>query len=197
MRILVAEDDNVSRLVLTTGLRKLGYDVDEAMDGLEAWRLFKNNSVHLVITDWMMPNVDGLELCRRIRSEQVERYTFIIMLTALGGKQSYLEAMDAGADDFVTKPYDFDQIQAKLRMATRILKLQHEVKQLEGLLPICSYCKKIRNEDNTWESVEGYVTKKTDAAFSHGVCPSCYDEFLKPKMEELRRQRTQGKAETT
>jgi len=197
MRILVAEDDNVSRLVLTTGLRKLGYDVDEAMDGLEAWRLFKNNSVHLVITDWMMPNVDGLELCRRIRSEQVERYTFIIMLTALGGKQSYLEAMDAGADDFVTKPYDFDQIQAKLRMATRILKLQHEVKQLEGLLPICSYCKKIRNEDNTWESVEGYVTKKTDAAFSHGVCPSCYDEFLKPQMEELRRQRTQGKAETT
>jgi len=194
MRILVAEDDSVSRLVLTTGLRKLGYEVDEAVDGAEAWRIYKANNVHLVITDWMMPNVDGLELCRKIRSEQVEKYTFIIMLTALGGKQSYLEAMDAGADDFVTKPYDFDQIQAKLRMATRILKLQHEVKQLEGLLPICSYCKKIRNEDNTWEPVEGYVTKKTEAAFSHGVCPSCYEEHLKPQLEELKRQRANGKA---
>lgn len=186
MKILVAEDDKVSRLVLTTGLRKLGHDSVDAEDGHEAWSLYQRGTVHMVITDWMMPKVDGLELCRLIRSARETKYTYIIMLTALGGKESYLEGMNAGADDFITKPFDIDQLNARLRVAERILRLQDEVRQLEGLLPICSYCKKIRTEINSWEPIEEFIMHQTDASFSHGICPECIDKHVRPQMDELR-----------
>ena len=191
MKILVAEDDKVSRLVLSTGLRKLGHEVVDAEDGQEAWRLFQAGDVHLVITDWMMPNMDGLELCRRIRSSNGPKYTYIIMLTALGGKESYLEGMNAGADDFVTKPFDIDQISARLIVADRVLNLQAEVRQLQGLLPICAYCKRIRTGDDSWRPIEVYLSEQTDASFSHGICPECRERHVKPQLDELRQQRIQ------
>jgi DNA-binding response OmpR family regulator len=189
MKILVAEDDKVSRLVLTTGLHKLGYDSIDAEDGQEAWALYRKGGVHLVITDWMMPKIDGLELCRKIRATQEMKYTYIIMLTALGGKESFLEGMNAGADDFITKPFDIDQLSARLRVAERILKLQDEVRQLEGLLPICSYCKKIRTSANSWEPIEEFIMHQTDASFSHGICPECVDKHVRPQINELRQRR--------
>jgi DNA-binding response OmpR family regulator len=191
MKILVAEDDKVSRLVLSTGLRKLGHEVIEAADGQEAWSLFRSGDVHMVITDWMMPNMDGLHLCRSIRAELESKYTYIIMLTALGGKESYLEGMKAGADDFITKPFDIDGLAARLRVAERILKLQAEVRQLEGLLPICTYCKKIRSDDDAWQAIEVYITRQTDASFSHGICPECYESYVRPQLDQLRERSVQ------
>lgn len=191
MRILVAEDDKVSRLVLSTGLRKLGHEVIEAADGEEAWALFRSGDVHMVVTDWMMPNMDGLQLCRSIRAELESKYTYIIMLTALGGKESYLEGMNAGADDFITKPFDIDGLTARLRVAERILKLQAEVRQLEGLLPICTYCKKIRSDDDAWQAIEVYLTRQTEASFSHGICPECYESHVRPQLDQLRERRAQ------
>jgi len=186
MKILIAEDDSVSRLVLSTGLRKLGYEVIETEDGEEAWGLFQREDVHMVITDWMMPNMDGLQLCRSIRAMQESKYTYIIMLTALDGKESYLEGMNAGADDFITKPFDIDELTARLRVAERILKLQAEVKQLEGLLPICAYCKKIRSDNDSWQAIETYISRQTDASFSHGICPECYQSHVRPQLDELK-----------
>jgi phosphoserine phosphatase RsbU/P len=191
MRILVAEDDKVSRLVLTTGLKRLGHEVIDVGDGQEAWARYEQESLRMVITDWMMPNMDGLELCRLIRSSQRPKYTYLIMLTALGGKENYLEGMKAGADDFITKPFDIDQLNSRLRVAERVLLLQDEVKQLEGLLPICSYCKKIRSDDDSWQAIEIYISKQTDAEFSHGVCPECLEVHVKPQLDELRKRRQQ------
>ena len=186
MTILVAEDDEVSRLVLLTKLKKLGHDVIAAQDGEEGWQAFAREQPRLVVTDWMMPKIDGLQLCRRIRAHDQEKYAYIIMLTALTGKKHYLEGMDAGADDFLNKPVDMDELVARLRVAERILALQAEVKQLVGLFPICAYCKKIQNEDNTWQSIEVYIGKRSEAKFSHGYCPTCYELNVKPQLEQLR-----------
>ena len=129
--ILIAEDDTTSRLILEEIMTQLGHDVVTAANGQEAWAIFSREHVPLVISDWMMPDLDGIELCRRIRAENRERYTYIILLTALGGKENYLEAMRAGADDFASKPLDADQLHARLRVTERILGLQRELVQLE------------------------------------------------------------------
>lgn len=187
MKILIADDDVVSQMLLAEQLQSLGHTVSIASDGREAWDIFLSSKPQLVITDWIMPNIDGLEFSRMIRSENRETYTYIIFLTILHGKGSFLEAMEAGADDFITKPFDVEQLAARLRVADRILGLQREIKQLEGLLPICSYCKRIREEDMTWLPIEKYITQRTDTLFSHGVCPDCYEKYLKPELDELRK----------
>ena len=149
MNILIAEDDNVSRLILQKQMSNLGHNVTIAEDGGQAWETFLASSPEVVITDWMMPEVEGPEFCRRIRTQSREKYTDVIMLTALSGKKNYLLGIDAGVDDFLTKPVDIDELVARLHVAQRILALQNEVKQLEGLLPICTYCKQIRDEKRT------------------------------------------------
>lgn len=183
MKILVAEDDKVSRFVLTTKLKKMGHEVIATEDGATAWESFRSEHPLLVITDWMMPNVDGLELCRRIRSYEQEKYAYVMMLTALTGKKNYLEGMEAGADDFLNKPIDMEELTARLRVAQRMLALQKEVKHLQGFLSICAHCKKIRDEDNTWQPMEGYVSKRSEATFSHGFCPDCYEKIVKPQFD--------------
>lgn len=188
MRVLAVEDDPVSRRILTVVLERLGHVVLPANNGLEAWQRFQAEPVDAVITDWMMPELDGLELTRRIRSHRKDRYTYVLLLTALAGRDRYLDGMMAGADDFVSKPVDREELHARLRVAERILGLQREVRQLEGLLPICSYCKKIRDEKEQWSQVEEYVSRKTEAQFSHGVCPDCYDRVLKPQLEAVQQQ---------
>ena len=185
MKILIAEDDPVAQRILIVTLRQLDHEVIATRDGREAWNAFQSEQVSIVITDWMMPHVDGLELCRLIRAQHTPRYTYILMLTALEGKDRYLEGMNAGADDFVGKPFDRDELAARLRVAERILGLQAEVKQLEGLLPICSYCKRIRDEQDTWSQVEQYITRRTDASFSHGICPECFETKVKSQLDAM------------
>src|SRR5437868_1616468 len=136
MEILVAEDDPTIRRSLEVVLRRLGHEPVVADDGLAAWTLFEQHGMSLVISDWMMPRMNGLELCAKIRAAGRARYTYILLLTALSGKGRYLEGMAAGADDFMTKPFDPDELQARLRVAERILSLQTQVNQLEGMLPI-------------------------------------------------------------
>ncbi|MEO8633770.1 MAG: response regulator [Gemmatimonadales bacterium] len=183
MRILLADDDPVSRRILTAVLVGLGHEAVPAHDGADAWARFQAESLDIVITDWMMPEVDGLELTRRIRAMPKARYTYVLLLTALQGRARYLEGMDAGADDFISKPVNREELHARLRVAERVLGLQREVHQLQGLLPICSYCKRIRDEADAWSEVEDYVSHRSEAQFSHGICPSCYDEHLKPQLE--------------
>lgn len=175
MKILIADDDSTSLMVLTMTLQKLGHQVETVRDGARAWERWQADRYPVLISDWVMPVMDGLELCRRIRKAQREQYTIIILLTSLGGRTNFLEAMNAGADDFITKPFDEEQLAARLVVAERILGLRQHVSQLEELLPICAYCKQIRDDHDHWQPVEHYISQHSEARtkFSHGVCPTC------------------------
>src|SRR5690242_1257523 len=114
MRILVVEDDPDAREVLQVMLTLEDHEVVTAVDGEDGWNKYRSNVFSVVISDWLMPETDGLELCRRIRSAEKTRYCYVILLSALQGKSHYLEALHSGADDFVSKPYDPDQLRARL-----------------------------------------------------------------------------------
>jgi DNA-binding response OmpR family regulator len=123
MKILIADDDAITRLLLSSALTKLGHDVHGATNGRVAWDAWEGGEFSFVISDWMMPDLDGLEFCRRIRAERRADYTYIVLLTSRAGKTNYLEAMTAGADDFITKPFEKDALAARVRVAERILRL--------------------------------------------------------------------------
>ena len=199
MRILIAEDDAVSRSMLGGILQKWGYEVVVATNGAEAWQALQSeNPPPLAILDWMMPEMDGLEVCRKVRQSPCTLQPYLILLTARVGKRDVVEGLEAGADDFMTKPFDRDELRARLHVGERILGLQNSlagrvqeleaaltrVRQLQGLLPICSYCKKIRNDRNYWQQVESYISEHTEAVFSHGICPECFEKVARQERGE-------------
>jgi len=184
MNLLLAEDDAVARLTLSAVLKGLGHEVTEAEHGAEAWANLQLGYFPIVISDWSMPEIDGPELCRRLRARPTDRYTYFLLITATGGKKRYLEGMEAGADDFIPKPIDMDELRARLKAAERILGLRQHVQQLEGLLPMCAYCKRIRDASEKWESIERYVEERSEAQFSHGYCPDCYEKYVRPQIEK-------------
>ena len=173
MRILIAEDDTASRLVLERTLKKLGYGVFATRDGAEAWQVFEREHPPLVITDWMMPRLDGLELCRRIRADRRhDRYTWLVVLTALGGKQNFLEAMNAGADDFLTKPFDPDELVTRLRVAERVLGMEATLAYLESLHDCCPGCARVRQADGRWLPLR-QVAEAARGGPGRTRCPEC------------------------
>ena len=174
MEILIVDDDATSRIVLNATLKKLGHEVTVAANGVEAWKEFEKKHVALLISDIVMPDVNGLDLCRRIRAAQLHTYTYIILLTVVGGKSGYLAGMRAGADDFITKPFDEEQLAARIDVAERILNLQSKINELAKLLPICGTCKKFRTDPNYQHQVESYITDHPVAEFASGLCPDCY-----------------------
>ncbi|HET7480960.1 MAG TPA: diguanylate cyclase [Rubrobacteraceae bacterium] len=138
MKILIAEDDAVSRMILQRAVEKFGHECLTAEDGEKALNLHRENpDVDVIISDWMMPGMDGLELCRRVREERRDGYTFFIFLTALGDKEHLLEGMQAGADDYLAKPLDREQLQVRLISASRVTSLHRQLnvknKELEFL----------------------------------------------------------------
>jgi|GEM_PF-1213767 len=128
MKILVVDDDDVSALVLSDRLQDLGYDVTVASDGAEAWSRIQETSFRIVILDWMMPQMDGMEVCRRIRGMESESYTYVILLTGRTDRKDRLEALEGGADDFLTKPLDQAELLARLKAADRILRSEEAVR---------------------------------------------------------------------
>lgn len=179
MNILIADDDATCRLVLGATLKKLGHEVTAVKSGDEALAIFEAGHVPLLISDMVMPGLNGLDLCRHIRAANRPKYTYFILLTSIGGKSGYLVGMRAGADDFITKPFDEESLAARVGVAERILSLQTEVKELSGLLPICAHCKKVRDDNNYWHQVDAYLATRTDARFSHGYCPDCFNKALR------------------
>jgi len=187
VKILAVEDDPVARAVLHKALHRLGHEVIDAVDGEEAWEKLEAESVRVVVSDWMMPRVDGLELCRRIRARAGQDYLYFILLTGRDATaENQTAATDAGVDDFLTKPLDFSELWTRLRVAERILKYTTQLRQLEELLPICSYCKKIRDDQNYWQQMEGYINERTGSEFSHSVCPDCYQRVVIPELEKIK-----------
>src|SRR5437764_3796478 len=176
-RILMAEDDAVSARILQVALAKFGYEPVIAGDGDEAWEKFKEEPVRLIVSDWMMPGLDGLALCEKVRAHPRTPYTYFILLTANHtSADNYEMASTAGVDDFLTKPLDREAIRMRLRVAERILKYTAEIRQLQEMIPICVYCRKVRDEHDYWDMVESYIQKETGSRFSHGACPACYEK---------------------
>ena len=200
MKLLIAEDDPVSRLLLEATLKQWGYEVVVACDGVEALAAIQGpEPPALAILDWMMPVLDGVAVTRAARLTPAITPTYIILLTAKTEKPDIVAALEAGADDYLTKPFDREELGARVWAGLRIVTLQENlvdrvrelevalanVKQLQGMLPICSYCKKIRDDQNYWQKVENYISNHSDAVFSHSVCPDCYEGTVRPELEEL------------
>ena len=187
MKILAVEDDAVARAVLRQALRRLGHEAVEAADGETAWELLQHEPVRVVVSDWIMPRSDGLDLCRRIRARVGADYIYFILLTSRDASEdNQTAAADAGVDDFLTKPLDLPELWTRLRVAERILRYTTQVRQLEEMLPICSYCKKIRDDKNYWQQIEGYISDRTGSDFSHSVCPDCYQRVVVPEIEKIK-----------
>ncbi|OFW21737.1 MAG: hypothetical protein A3H97_16510 [Acidobacteria bacterium RIFCSPLOWO2_02_FULL_65_29] len=191
MRALVADDDRLNATLVARSLEKFGLDVVVTSDGAQAWkRLEADPAVSLAILDWMMPGIDGPELCRRIRSDEARASMYVLLLTARDSRTDLVAGLDAGANDYLTKPFDPDELRARVDVGLRVLALQQrlaervaelqdalaKVKRLSGLLPICSYCKSVRKDHDYWEQVEQYVSEHSDVQFSHGICPACFDK---------------------
>jgi sigma-B regulation protein RsbU (phosphoserine phosphatase) len=189
MRILIADDDVFSRTLLGATLKRLGHDPVAVADGQEAIETYRKTHFPLIISDWVMPRVDGLDLCRLIRSERRQNYTYIMLLTVMEGTQSHLEGLRAGADDFITKPFNEDVLVARILVGERIVNIQNVNRVLAQLIPICSYCKKARNDSNYWQRLDEFLVNQTDLHLSHGICPECYENNVVPELERLRDKR--------
>lgn len=182
MKLLIVEDDPMSARLLEATVRRLGHEAVIAVDGEEAWTFLSDGALRTVISDWRMPRTDGLELCRRIRARGGD-YVYFILLSMLSGTQENQQAaVEAGVDDFLVKPVNPTDLWMRLRVAERILNFTTTVRQLESFLPICGYCKKIRDDNNYWQQIETYFRKHTGTHFSHGVCPACMDAVVVPQM---------------
>lgn len=179
-------------MVLSRVLTKWGYEVETAKDGDEAWAAFqKEPKPLLAILDWMMPGLDGIEVCQKVRHLNLKNPPYIILLTALGEKENIVAGLDAGANDYVRKPFDKDELLARLHVGERVIELQtallkrveelqdaiDHVKTLQGILPICMHCHKIRTDEEAWERVDMYVEQHSDAQFSHSICPDCLEKY--------------------
>ncbi len=199
--VLVAEDDTISRRTVVAALARGGNHVVEAQDGLEAWDVLQDpKSPRLAILDWMMPGLNGLQLCRDLKNAPDGNTRYLILVTSKAECQDVVKGLEAGADDYMIKPFDAEELRARVRVGFRMLDLQEklahrvdeleqamgQIKQLQGLLPICSYCKKIRNDGNYWQQVEEYIGNHSEVRFSHGICPACYKKEMVPQLAALK-----------
>lgn len=185
--VLIAEDEPVDRLHLEAALESWGYSVLSTRDGPEALEIWEVERPELAILDWLMPGLDGLALCRTVRGRPELGHPYIMILTAKHTTEDVVIGLGAGADDFLRKPFEQAELRARLAVGERVLALQgrlaqrvreleealSQVKVLQGIIPICMYCKRVRNEREYWEKVEQYVAERSDARFSHGICPEC------------------------
>jgi len=203
MRVLIAEDDLTSHKILKAVLDKWGYEVVSTCNGREAWQALQDaDSPRLAILDWMMPEMDGVEIIRKIRERSELKTMYIILLTAKGQKEDIVSGLEAGANDYITKPFDRKELRARVQVGQRVIKLQgaledriselqdalDQIKTLKGLIPMCASCKKIRDDEGYWQQVETYIMERSGAEFSHGLCPDClkkhYPEYYEIKAKK-------------
>jgi DNA-binding response OmpR family regulator len=188
VNLLLAEDDPVAALSLVRQLEAWSYHVDWVEEGLDAWdRLRRPDAPPMALLDWMMPGLDGPEICRRLRATPSPASTYLILLSARSEQADVVAGLRCGADDYLTKPFDPDELQARLAIGQRTIELQRrlaervaqleqaaaEIKLLQAFLPICCYCKKIRDDQNFWQQVDAYLAEHSNLEFERAVCPDC------------------------
>ena len=189
-QVLIAEDGRATAMLLETLVTQWGYKAIVVSDGVKALDILKSpDGPRLALLDWEMPGLDGPDVCRCLRG-LASRYVFIVLLTAKTQPEDIVAGLDAGADDFVSKPFDEAELRCRLRTGQRIIDLEaglalkvselekalNQVNTLEGMIPICMYCKSIRNTDQLWQQAERYIEQHSAARFSHGICDKCFSE---------------------
>ncbi|MCE9561455.1 MAG: response regulator [Planctomycetes bacterium] len=190
MRILIADDETVSRTILERTIKSWGHEAVSAADGLLAWEVLqRDDAPKLAILDWMMPGLEGPAVCRLARDLRRTVPTYTILLTAKDNPDDIVAGLESGADDYVTKPFNRAELQSRIRVGERVVGLQMgladrvreleeslaRVRVLQGLLPVCAWCKRIRNDQDYWQSVEEYMVEVTDCKITHGICPACLE----------------------
>ncbi len=193
MRVLIADDDPVLRHALQSELNAWDYTPVVAENGTAALHMLQQPDPPLLaVVDWNMPGIDGIDLCRHVRATPQLATMYLILLTGNQDQKDVLAGLASGADDYITKPFHWEELKARLRIGRRIAGLQqtlaarvdelqralNNVKRLSGLLPICAYCKRIRNSEDYWMQVERYLAEHSEAEFSHGICPDCLETQL-------------------
>jgi DNA-binding response OmpR family regulator len=186
MKVLIVEDDPVARIHLQASLQALGLETAAAADGEEALALLRAEPIRLVVSDWLMPNRDGLELCRQIREKPGDYVYFILLTQMTATRENEDAAILAGVDDFLQKPVNTRELKIRLHVARRILEYTAHIQKLESFIPICAYCKKVRDDHNYWQRIESYINERTGSEFSHSVCPDCYQVQIVPQLEALK-----------
>jgi sigma-B regulation protein RsbU (phosphoserine phosphatase) len=199
--ILVADDLATNRQLLCSMLEPGGYTVIEVRDGQAALATLQTTATPIVaLIDWQMPGMEGTEVCRQARRRVDAPPMFLILVTARDNQRDIVTGLQTGANDYVTKPFVVAELLARVKIGTQMVELQQslinrvtdlqnalaQVKRLSGILPICSYCKKIRDDYDYWQQVEEYITRHSEAHFSHGICPECYSVHVKPELARLR-----------
>jgi len=203
--ILIVDDLEANVSLLTQMLSGAGYvAISSTNDPREVCELHRKNRYSLILLDLQMPGLDGFQVMEALKTVETGSYLPVLVQTSQPNHR--LRALKAGAKDFVSKPFDLAEVllrvhnMLEVRLLHRSAEIRREqaeartrelshalaqVKELNALLPICSYCKKIRDDQDYWKSVETYISEHTDSKFSHGICPDCYDEHIKPQFEQL------------
>ncbi|MFH1476437.1 MAG: response regulator transcription factor [Verrucomicrobiota bacterium] len=198
MKILIAEDNLTHQLMLKSVFSELGYDPVVTGNGLEACEIMlKPDAPKMAIIDWMMPGMEGAEVCRKIKAAKSYEPLYLIILTSRDKPEDLVKGLQAGANDYMVKPYNAEELKARVGVGRRFVELQTmltdrikelekaqtHIKTLQGILPICTYCKKIRDDKQYWQQVEAYVTEHSQAQFSHSICPECHEKFVRPALD--------------
>ena len=196
MRVLIADDDVVLRHSLKVHLERWSYEVQECGDGRQAWKAMQDpKPPAMAVIDWNMPGMDGPTICQELREMPALSAMYVILLTSNKEQKDVVAGLESGADDYIVKPFDWNELRARLRIGARIVGLQQtlaarvselqialaNVRTLSGLLPICAYCKRVRDDKDYWQQIEQYVGDHSQAEFSHGICPECLDLQLASK----------------
>ena len=199
IRILVVDDTNALRIGTVRILRQAGYSVDEAATGKECLEKVRDTNPDLVLLDVNLPDINGFEICRLLKSDSQGRRVYVVMLSASKtSSDDRSEGLELGADGYMARPISNRELLAGVRAIKRIIQAERErdrliqelqqalanIKVLRGLLPICSHCKKIRDDKGYWKQVEIYIREHSEAEFSHGLCPDCV-RILYPEYANL------------
>ncbi len=200
-RILIVDDIPANVQVLGDLLAD-DYELFFALNGYDAITLTKAHRPDIILLDVMMPDIDGFEVCRKMRDDTLMAEIPVIFITALEHEDDELKGLELGAVDYIIKPVNSSLVKLRIRnqlelkrqrdvLKERAFELERaleRVKKLEGIIPICMYCKKIRDDEDSWHQLEKYITEHTEAFFSHGICPECYEraeaEFLAVDMKK-------------